>query len=270
MKVYALVGKSGAGKSQHSTAVAAEYGLEYIIDDGILISKNRILAGKSAKRESTRMASVRCAIFQDERRAKKMRDAIAETGADSILILGTSEKMVRRIAARLELPPIEKMIYIEDVSSPEEIEAAVQTRRRQGTHIIPVPVPEANQQLPEYIIYPLMLLQKMKGQMIMEEKTVVQPTYSQTGSYTISPRAAKDIVRCALSRCPEVYRVCNVKCRNIQQAWSVEVEICMNYPCRVRDCAGRISETVKTEMETLTGMPTEKVNVSVSELHIIK
>ena len=34
MKVYALVGRSGTGKSHHSMWVARENNLDYIIDDG--------------------------------------------------------------------------------------------------------------------------------------------------------------------------------------------------------------------------------------------
>ena len=58
MKVYALVGRSGTGKSHHSMWVARENNIDYIIDDGLLVSDNKIIAGKSAKREPTKVASV--------------------------------------------------------------------------------------------------------------------------------------------------------------------------------------------------------------------
>ena len=54
MKVYALVGRSGTGKSHHSMWVARENNIDYIIDDGLLVSDNKIIAGKSAKRGSRR------------------------------------------------------------------------------------------------------------------------------------------------------------------------------------------------------------------------
>ena len=55
MKVFALVGKSGTGKSHQSMRVARENNINYIIDDGLLISDNKILAGKSAKKEAKRL-----------------------------------------------------------------------------------------------------------------------------------------------------------------------------------------------------------------------
>ncbi len=49
MQVFALVGSSGTGKSYKAFVVASERGIEYIIDDGLLIGGTRIYAGKSAK-----------------------------------------------------------------------------------------------------------------------------------------------------------------------------------------------------------------------------
>ena len=54
MYIYALVGPSGTGKSHRALWVAKEHNIEYVIDDGLLIKGNAVLAGKSAKREQTR------------------------------------------------------------------------------------------------------------------------------------------------------------------------------------------------------------------------
>ena len=53
--------------------------------------------------------------------------------------MGTSEKMVDKIAEVLELGEIERRIYIEDVASQYEIEQARKIRTQQGKHVIPVP-----------------------------------------------------------------------------------------------------------------------------------
>ena len=49
MKVYALVGRSGTGKSHHSMWVARENNLDYIIDDGLLLSDKEIVAIEKPK-----------------------------------------------------------------------------------------------------------------------------------------------------------------------------------------------------------------------------
>ena len=46
IKVFALVGPSGTGKSFRSQLLAKKYGIEYIIDDGLLINDDKIIAGR--------------------------------------------------------------------------------------------------------------------------------------------------------------------------------------------------------------------------------
>lgn len=72
MQVYAFVGKTGTGKSYHAQEVAKKYGIKYIIDDAILIKENKVIAGKSAKTEASKIASVKAAIFLNEERRLAM------------------------------------------------------------------------------------------------------------------------------------------------------------------------------------------------------
>ena len=137
MQVFALVGKSGTGKSYHCIDLAHEKNIEGIIDDGLLIADGRILAGRSNK-----IASVKRAIFECPQQAADVAAAIAEHSIDSVLVLGTSDRMVRLIASRIGLPEIQEIVYIEDIATPEEIQIAFDMRNKQGKHIIPAPLPE--------------------------------------------------------------------------------------------------------------------------------
>ena len=49
IKVYAFVGPSGTGKSYRAQMVASEKNINYIIDDGLLIKDNEVIAGESAR-----------------------------------------------------------------------------------------------------------------------------------------------------------------------------------------------------------------------------
>ena len=44
IKVYALIGKSGTGKSFRSKMVAEEYNIDLLIDDGLLIKGNKTIS----------------------------------------------------------------------------------------------------------------------------------------------------------------------------------------------------------------------------------
>ena len=50
MIVYSLTGKSGTGKSYHAVNLCRKLGIDAMIDDGLFIYKNKIEAGRSAKR----------------------------------------------------------------------------------------------------------------------------------------------------------------------------------------------------------------------------
>ena len=94
--VYALVGESGTGKSFRSRLLAEEYGISAIIDDGLLIQDEKILAGRSAKREKTYMGAVRVALFDDKEHRDDVAKVLRKSHIKKILLLGTSEKMVSK------------------------------------------------------------------------------------------------------------------------------------------------------------------------------
>ena len=139
MRVLAFVGPSGTGKSYRAQLVARENNIHYIIDDGLLINENEVLAGTSAKKAPTKIETVKHALFIEEKEQADMKKAFKKYKPDSLLILGTSDKMIQKIIESLDLPPLEKTIYINEVATEEEMEKARNIRVTQGKHVIPVP-----------------------------------------------------------------------------------------------------------------------------------
>ncbi|MCR5172356.1 MAG: AAA family ATPase [Treponema sp.] len=138
ISVIAFYGGSGTGKSFRAKLVAQKYHIKAIIDDGLLIYEDQILAGHSAKLEKSYMGAVRVALFDDKEHRDEVARAIQAHKLNRILILGTSEKMVCKIAMRLQLPMPEKFIKIEDIATPEQIDQARISRQIEGKHVIPV------------------------------------------------------------------------------------------------------------------------------------
>ena len=66
MKVYGLIGKSGTGKSYQAVNLCKELNIESIIDDGLFICRNKVMAGISAKRQPTKVGAVKTALFNEE------------------------------------------------------------------------------------------------------------------------------------------------------------------------------------------------------------
>ncbi len=145
IKVYALVGKAGSGKSFRARLVMEKHMIDLLIDDGLLIRGQRILAGRSAKREKIRFKAVKRAVFHDKTHADEIKAVLEKERFKSILLLGTSEHMIELIHTRLDLPAPSEMIYIDDIATQEEIAHARDNRKRSGKHVIPVPVIEVKQ-----------------------------------------------------------------------------------------------------------------------------
>ena len=213
IQVFAFVGPSGTGKSHKSHLVAAKYKIDYIIDDGLLISlsQNKVVEGKSAKTEATKIASVKNAIFLDEERRKIMSKKIKELKLDRILILGTSDGMVDKIAENLGLPEIAHYARIEEFATKEEMEIARKTRTEQGKHVIPVPTFEVKEQFSGYFIDPLKIFSKKKEVPTVTEKTIIRPTFSYYGKFIIGDSVIRDIIQYVGLEIDGVYKISRVR-----------------------------------------------------------
>ncbi|MBQ9206684.1 MAG: ATP-binding protein [Treponema sp.] len=204
--VYAFHGPSGTGKSFRAKLVAQQYGIKAIIDDGLLIHDDEILAGKSAKLESTYMGAVRAALFDDKEHRDSVARAIQKNKIKKILILGTSEKMVNKIAVRLQLPLPEKYIKIQEISTPEQMEEARRSRQIEGKHVIPVRAYEVKNQSYSKIFYDSIRVSTAKNKFVYKllrslfgkpsgtpsqntklfEKSLVRPAFSQAERKEVS------------------------------------------------------------------------------------
>jgi len=183
-RVFALVGRSGTGKSFKARQVARRFHAELIIDDGLLIRGQKIIAGRSAKREKGILTAIKTAVFANAEHIEEVRQAMAAHAAARVLIIGTSRKMVQRIARTLDLLPIHRVVSIEEVSTRAEITQALRIRAEQGKHIIPVPGVEIKRNYPHIFFESVKILLKStkvlrKSEAEIVEKTVVRPEYGQ-------------------------------------------------------------------------------------------
>ena len=136
--VFAFVGAACTGKSQRAQFVADYLDADYIIDDGLVIRRATIMAGKSAKAERNQVRAIRRAMFEfDDHRASVM-DFFKRAAPCSVMIIATSDGMAERIIKKLELPAPVRVIHIEEVATREEISRARKERQAKGQHVIPV------------------------------------------------------------------------------------------------------------------------------------
>ena len=275
MKVYAFVGPSGTGKSYRAQMVANEKGINYIIDDGLLISGNEVLAGISAKKAPTKIETVKNALFQNEERKQEILKVLKKHKPNSILILGTSDGMVEKIAANLGFEPISETIYITDVATEEEMAMAKNIRVTQGKHVIPVPTFAIKKDFSGYLLDPLQIFKsKGKGQTpYISEKSIIRPTFSYMGNFTISDTVFRQIIDCVVERLKEVHKIsrCIVKKNNEQEPGVyIYIEVVINYGYHVNEAMGKLKHNIIKEIENLTAMNVSNVEIIVKGVNFEK
>lgn len=270
MIVYALVGKSGSGKSHRAQHISKLYGIECIIDDGLLINGNKVVAGVSAKKEETKIGAIKRAIFSDESHRREVADAIRDLNPVNILLLGTSDDMVDRIVQNLDLPPISKRVHIEEIATPREIETAIKMRREQGKHVIPVPTFAIKKDFSGYFIDSIKSLGRKDKATESDyiEKTVVRPTFSYLGKYTINDGVIKSMISFAGSRVDGVHKVLKVNIGNMGESIKIDMEISVDLGYIIYDVANRLRRYVKDEVEYITAFNVLEVNVLVKSLNL--
>lgn len=272
MRVVGFVGPSGTGKSHRASWVARERGIEFIIDDGLLIKVNQVIAGTSAKKEKTRIGSIKRALFNEETHAKEVMSAISIHKPGAILILGTSDQMVGKIAQRLELGEISEKVYITDVADEFEIKQAITTRREQGKHVIPVPTFEIKKDFSGYFLDPLRIFRrKGKGNFQLDdEKSVVRPTFSYLGNYTISDYTVYQIVEYVVTNMKGVSKISRFRAENRPEGTYMEMDLVLIYGCPIRSLIQEIQRKLSAEVEKLTALNIKQVNVTVKSLVVEK
>ena len=270
IRVYAFVGPSGTGKSYRAQMVASEKDIKYIIDDGLLIKENQIIAGISAKKAQTKIETVKHAIFLDEERKTEMCSAIKKYKPESILILGTSDDMVKKIAHNLNLPEIEEIIYITDVATKQEMETARRIRQTEGKHVIPVPTFQIKKDFSGYLLDPLQIF-KMKGKgqkPYIAEKSIIRPTFSYLGNFTISDSVFKEIVEYIASKMPEIHKILRTRANNTPEGPVIYMEVSVVYGYNVMECLTEFKKRAKKEIENLTAMNVQSIDVVAKNIYM--
>ena len=270
IKVYAFVGPSGTGKSYRAQMVANEKDIHFIIDDGLLIHDNEVIAGESAKKAPTKIETVKHALFYKEEEQQEIIKAFKKYKPQSILILGTSDGMVQKIAANLGLPEISETIYITDVATKQEMETARRIRVTEGKHVIPVPTFQIKKDFSGYLLDPLQIFKsKGKGKdPYISEKSIIRPTFSYLGNFTISDTVFRQILEYLASKTPAIYKILKLRVENYGDGAKIYMEVTVYYGYNVIEGINDFKRKARKEIEKLTSMNVVELNVVAKNIFV--
>ena len=267
MATIGFVGPSGTGKSHRAALIASDNNCQIIIDDGLIIKGQQILGGISAKKQSSKIAAIRTALFQDLAHRDMVKKILKDYHSANILILGTSTSMVNKICENLNLEKPQKFIYIEEVATPEEIKIARFQRSRLGRHVVPVPAFEVKKSLPSVVLKPLKVyFQKGKQNKTVFDKTIVKPFYNENGRLVIAEDVLAKLLSYLIAKNKPVKKVLHTELTYSfgQLASKVEVlvEKSQNIPQQIKEF---IPNVIK-QFEWLTGIEIVNLDIIVKKI----
>lgn len=275
MKIISFTGKSGTGKSFQATALAQKRNIDAIIDDGLLIYKGQIVAGTSAKKSPSKREAMRIALFNHDWHRSEVVQALVKYHPETIMIIGTSDKMTNIVCESLGLHEPEERIYIEDITTEEQRETAHYHRHIEGEHVIPAPMGQLKRDFAGYFMNPLRILKAAKvlrddNAPETEEdefnRTVVRPQYSYFGVFTITEQALKDIIQITAEKYKDrlvvLDRLGNGKQMNMVIAIDVRL---LQGPDMVESCEN-FQKDVHQAIENMTAFSVESINIRIRDI----
>ena len=190
--------------------------------------------------------------------------------SEKILILGTSDGMVAKIAENLGLPQISKTTYINEVATEEEMKTARHIRETEGKHVIPVPTFEIKKDFSGYLLDPLQIFKsKGKGEKpYISEKSIIRPTFSYMGKFTISDTVFRQIMENVARKIPEIYKVQRTRVTSSVEGPSIYMEVTIIYGCKVKDVLREFKERAKKEIDKLTSMNVVSLEVVAKNVYV--
>lgn len=268
IEIYAFVGPAGTGKSHRATHVAKQNGIGVIIDDGLVISRGRILAGRSAKSEVNRLRAIKRAIFEYEDHRDEVVRYLSKNPPEKLMILATSDGMIDKIIKRLGLNQPVKFINISEISTPDEIEAALKERREKKQHVVPVAKAQVQQN------FAGKLVSQIRGFFRGRDKdesrnTIVKPLFSFNGKVTIEHDALVEITNKLLELGNHVRKIRELEIEIYDDKIHVNIEVDLNLGSKsALSIARALQRRILKGLSFLTGMEIRQVNIRVNEIFL--
>jgi hypothetical protein len=266
IEVLAFVGAAGTGKSQRASQVARQNGIDFVIDDGLLVSKGQIMAGKSAKAEKNLVRAIRRALFEYAPHRLEVVAFLAAHVPCKVMVIATSNSMMEKIVAKLGLPQPKRIIDITEVASHEEINIALKERREKKQHVVPVSRTQIQRNFAGKLVSQLKDLFKSKDRQD-ETRTVVKPPFSFDGRVTIEEEAILTMIRRLIVLGDHIHQVRELNLVPDGDILNVNLVVDVKLGDKSALYLARLlQKKLSIGLSFFTGMEVKKVNISINEL----
>ena len=153
------------------------------------------------------------------------------------------------------------------------METARRIRITQGKHVIPVPTFEIKKDFSGYLLDPLQIF-KSKGKdeaPYISEKSIIRPTFSYLGKFTISDSVFKDIIINVATKVKGVHKIMRIRIDKTAKDVGgvlVYMEVSVNFGTNIVETLNRLKKDARREIENLTAMYVANVEIVAKHIYI--
>ena len=148
------------------------------------------------------------------------------------------------------------------------METARRIRVTEGKHVIPVPTFEIKKDFSGYLLDPLQIFKSMgNGKKYISEKSIIRPTFSYMGNFTISDNVFKQLAEYLANKLDEVKRVLKTRVTNSEEGAIIYMEIEVVYGCNVKETLRDFKQKAIREIENWTSMNVAKMDVVAKSIY---
>lgn len=180
--------------------------------------------------------------------------------------------MVKQIAENLKLPEIRETIYIRDISTEEEIAHAKTLRKTEGKHVVPLPTFEIKKDFSGILLDPLQMFKSRKsGNVYLSEKSLIRPTFSYMGNFTISDTVLKEMIEMIVENVDGIYQASKIR---IDQSSAgdvgvfIYIEVVIEYGFNIVKVIDTFKKLIYKEIEEYTAMNITAIDVKVKGIYV--
>jgi uncharacterized alkaline shock family protein YloU len=215
------------------------------------------------------MTAVKTAVFHDKAHRQEVTQCLEKQKFRRLLIIGTSDGMVRKIAESLRLPPPAKIIQIEDIATEDEIQTALHHRNVHGRHVIPVPSIEVKRTYPKTMADSIKIFLKQQfglgGEQVFE-KSVIRPEFTKKGEVTISESALTQMLLHCLQENNSQIKLKKVTIKNEGPSYHIDLAISIPYGMELIPNINELQNYIVTSIERFTGIMIQELNVTIDSI----
>jgi len=181
------------------------------------------------------------------------------------MVIATSNSMIDKIVAALNLPTPRKILDITEVASREEIKNALKERREKKQHVVPVSRTQIQRNFAGKLVSQIKGFFKSKDRQYA--RTVVKPPFSFEGRVTIETQAILEMIRRLVVIGDHIHQVRELSLVSEGDGISVTlvVDVKLNGETALY-LARLLQNKISRGLSFFTGMEVHKVNININEV----